>query len=122
MHVLYMQEAMLWIVPLVLAVAVAVLAMLTQRRYRALSAHSSSPDVVQSRRIALCRSAMTWLYGSLAIFIGSVGLALTIRSAQYTYTFVLSLCTGIGVLTLLVANAQLLREALIETDSLTNGD
>ena len=117
-----MQEAMLWIVPLVLAAAVAVLAMLTQRRYRALSAYSSAPDVVQSRRIALCRSAMTWLYASLAIFVGSIGLALTIRSAQYTHTFVLSLCTGIGVLTLLVANAQLLREALIETDSPINGD
>ena len=115
-----MQEAMLWIVPLVLAAAVAVLAMLTQRRYRALSAHSSS-DVVQSRRIALCRSAMTWLYASLAIFVGSIGLALTIRSAQYTHTFVLSLCTGIGVLTLLVANAQLLREALLETDPPMNG-
>ena len=117
-----MQGAILWIVPLVLAAAVAVLTILTQRRYRALSAHSSAPDIVQSRRIALCRSAMTWLCASLVIFVGSVGLALTIRSAQYTYTFVLSLCTGIGVLTLLVANAQLLREALIETDSLTNGD
>ena len=52
---------------------------------------------------------MTWLYASLAILVGFVGLALTIRSAQYMYTSVLSLCTGIGVLTLLVANAQLLR-------------
>ena len=82
-----MQEATLWIVPLLLTAAVAVL----------------------------------WLYASMAIFVGSVGLALTIRSAQYTYTSVLSLCTGIGVLTLLVANAQLLREALIETSPPTNG-
>ena len=117
-----MQEAMLWNVPLVLAAAVAVLALLTQRRYRVLSAHLSASDVVQSRRIVLCRSAMTRLYASLAILVGSVGLALTIRLAQYTYTSLLSLCTGIGVLTLLVANAQLLREALIETDSPMNGD
>ena len=41
--------------------------------------------------------------------------------AQYTYTSVLSLCTGIGVLTLLVANAQLLHEALLETDPPMNG-
>ena len=116
-----MQEAMLWIVPLVLAAAVAVLALLTQRRYRVLSAHLSASDVVQSRRIVLCRSAMTWLYASLVILVGSVGLALTIRLAQYTYTSVLSLCTGIGVLTLLVANTQLLREALLETDPPLNG-
>ena len=64
---------------------------------------------------------MTWLYASLAILVGFVGLALTIRSAQYMYTSVLSLCMGIGVLTLLVANAQLLREALLETDPPTNG-
>ena len=116
-----MQEAMLWIIPLVLAAAVAVLDLLTQRRYRALSAHLSAPDVVQSRRIVQCRSAMTWLHASLAILVGSVGLALTIRLAQYTYTSLLSLCTGIGVLTLLVANAQLLREALLETDPPMNG-
>lgn len=116
-----MQEAILWIIPLVLAAAVAVLDLLTQRRYRALSAHLSAPDVVQSRRIVLCRSAMTWLYASLVILFGSVGLALTIRLAQYTYTSVLSLCTGTGVLNLLVANAQLLREALLETDPPMNG-
>ena len=72
-HVLCMQEATLWIVPLLLTAAVAVLALSTQ-----------------------CRSAVTWLYASMAIFVGSVGLALTIRSAQYTYTSALSLCTGIG--------------------------
>tara|TARA_B100000575_G_C22914345_1_gene530781 strand:+ start:514 stop:645 length:132 start_codon:yes stop_codon:yes gene_type:complete len=43
-----MQEAMLWIVFLVLAAAVAVLALLTQRRYRALSAHLSVPGAVKS--------------------------------------------------------------------------
>ncbi|MGB0606720.1 MAG: hypothetical protein ACPGRY_17290 [Candidatus Latescibacterota bacterium] len=116
-----MQEATLWIVPLLLTAAVAVLALSTQRRYRALSADASASDPVQSRRIALCRSAVTWLYASMAIFVGSVGLALTIRSAQYTYTSALSLCTSIGVLILLVANAQLLREALIETSPPTNG-
>lgn len=116
-----MQEATLWLIPLLLTAAVAVLAMSTQRRYRVLSADSSALDAVQRRRIALCRSAVTWLYASMAIFIGSVGLALTIRSAQYTYTSALSLCTGIGVLTLLVANAQLLREALLDTNSPTNG-
>ena len=116
-----MQEATLWIVPFLLTAAVAVLALSTQRRYRALSADASASDLVQRRRIALCRSAVTWLCASMAIFVGSVGLALTIRSAQYTYTSALSLCTGIGVLTLLVANAQLLREALIETSPPTNG-
>lgn len=120
MHFLRMQEATLWLIPLLLAAAVAVLAISTQRRHRGLRAEGTTDDSVQQRRAALCGSAVTWLYASMAIFIAAVGIALSIRSAQYSYTSALSLCTGLGVLALLVANAQLLREALLDASRPTD--
>ncbi len=72
------------------------------------------------RRAALCRSAVLGLYASMALLVGSLVLGLLLRAAQHSYVAALTLCTGAGVLALLMANVQLLREALLDTSQPSN--
>ena len=110
-----MHEATIWLTPLLLALAVAVLTVSTRRRCRVLDERRHGDDAVPTRRAALCRSAVLGLYASMALLVGSLVLGLLLRAAQHSYVSALTLCTGTGVLALLVANVQLLREALLDT-------
>lgn len=117
-----MHEATIWLTPLLLAAAVAVLTVSTRRRCRALEDALRGGDAVLQRRALLCRSAVLGLYASMVLLVGALVVGLLLRTTEHGYVSALTLCTGAGVLALLVANVQLLREALLDTAQPPNGE
>ncbi len=109
-----MHDLTLWLTPLALIPAVALLTYSTATRCGRLREHGAELDILSRRRIALLRTALIGLYASLVLLAAAllVGL-LTYYTGQH-YALVVLLLTSSSIFALIVATLQLTREALLD--------
>lgn len=109
-----MHDLTLWLTPLALLPAVALLAYSTATRHSRLREQSTEPDPLNLRRKALLRTSFIGLCTSLALLGAGLIIGLLLYYIDYHHALVVLLLTCASILALIVATVQLVREALLD--------
>jgi|GEM_PF-1309555 len=108
-----MHDLTLWLTPLALMPAVALLTYSTASRYGRLRERNLAPEPLDLRRMALFRTALLGLYTSVSLLALALLTNAWLFYAGQRHALIALLFTSAGVFTLFLATAQLTREALL---------
>lgn len=109
-----MHDLTLWLTPLALLPAVALLAYSTAMRHGQLREQGAESDPFNLRRKALLRTSLIGLCTSLALLGAALITGLLLFYADRRHALVVLLLTCFSLLALIIATFQLVREALLD--------
>jgi hypothetical protein len=109
-----MHDLTLWLTPFALLPAVALLAYSTATRYGRLRGQGAEPDPSNVRRRALLRTSLVGLCASLVLLAAALLVGVAFSYANRGSALAMLLLTSSGIFALILATAQLMREALLD--------
>lgn len=109
-----MHDLTLWLTPLALLPAVALLAYSTATRYGRLREQGAEPDSPNVRRRALLRASLIGLCASLVLLAVALLVGIAFSYADRGSALAVLFLTSSGIFALILATAQLMREALLD--------